>query len=301
LGKWIAEVKPDFFYALLSTRHSILFAIDLIKKYDVPLIIHIMDDWPATIGNDTVFSKYWNKKINGELNTLLQLSHKRLAISKLMAEEYKKRFGGDWLYFHNPVDVSLWNKPKESTKQNKSRTILYSGRLSQGISGTLKLISECVDEINDIDKLDVKFRIQSSGKPDWIDNYNNTTFNFYIPYEELPELYAQVDVLLLPYEFEGKGFDFIRLSMPTKVTEYMASATPILIVAPKSTAVVEYANREGWAYVIDNNNKELIRKGIIELFNNEEIRMCISNNALRCVLNYHEINKVQFEFSQIFN
>jgi glycosyltransferase involved in cell wall biosynthesis len=301
LDKWITEAKPDFFYALLSTRHSILFATEITKKYNKPLIIHIMDDWPTTIGNETLTPKFWNRKINSEFRNLLQLTEKRIAISRLMAEEYQKRFGGAWLYFHNPVDTTFWSRGIRKPHKNKSKfTILYSGRISSGITGTLKLVGECVDELSIQEGLELSLIIQSNLKPDWIANFTNTTFNLYVPYDDLPELFASVDLLLLPYEFYGDGFNFIRLSMPTKVSEYMASGTPIVIVAPEGTALVDYATKYSWGFIITDNSKKSIKNGIRELVSDQFLRQNLGVTGIKLAKEFHEISIVQQHFKSYF-
>lgn len=300
LRAWINKTDPDYFYALLSTRHSIVFTENITKEFSKPLIIHIMDDWPATIGKDTFIPKTWNRKINAEFTSLLKLTEKKIAISQLMAEEYQTRFGGNWLYFHNPVNINFWSNGKIRAHNNKLFTILYSGRIGKGITETLQIVASCVDDLAKKGN-DLCFKIQSNVEPNWIRNYKTTVFSYYIEYEELPNLFSSVDLLLLPYEFHGKGFEFIRLSMPTKVTEYMASSAAILLVAPKNTAVVDYATKSKWGYAITDNSKESIMKGIRILIYDKDLREQLGIKAFKLAQHHHEINQVQQNFLACFS
>lgn len=302
LKEWITKANPDYLYAVLSTRHSISFAETIQKEFKIPLIIHIMDDWPATIGNKSIFKKYWNNKINKEFINLLKHTYKRVAISGLMADEYKVRFGGQWLFYHNPVDISFWGNNSRVICQNTNNfVILYSGRLSTGISETLKIIAKTIDEIVEVEGLSVTLKIQSNTKPDWVHNYQNTVFSAYINYENLPILFSSVDLLLLPYDFHGKSYEFIRLSMPTKVTEYMASGTPILIVAPSQTALSKYAMNFGWAHVVSEIDKGVLKQELYKLINNIGLREKYGQQALKIVREKHEIKIVQEAFIKLFN
>ena len=301
LREWIKKSDPDYFYAVLSTRHSILFAEKLALEFSKPIVIHLMDDWPATIGNKSVFYRFWNRIINLELRRLLQVTHKRIAISELMAIEYSNRFGGDWLYFHNPVDVSLW-RPKITSKISSVNDfrILYSGRLSTGVSETIKLVSDVVDNLNDTTNHKVSFQIQSNSKPGWIDKYRNSYFSYYISYNLLPDLFSSVDLLLLPYDFDGRSFDFIRLSMPTKVTEYMASGTPILIVAPIDCALSHLAIKSQFAHIVTTTSFSDLRDNLLFVLENKELRDFYRSNAISLVNSTFEIKKVQSAFLEIF-
>lgn len=301
LRSWIKKSDPDYFYAVLSTRHSILFAEKLVLEFSKPIVIHIMDDWPATIGNKSVFYRFWNRIINLELRRLLQVTHKKIAISELMAIEYSNRFGGDWLYFHNPVDVSLWS-PKITSKISSVNDfrILYSGRLSTGVSETIKLVSDVVDNLNDTTNHKVSFQIQSNSKPGWIDKYRNSYFSYYISYNLLPDLFSSVDLLLLPYDFDGRSFDFIRLSMPTKLTEYMASGTPILIVAPIDCALSHLAIKSQFAHIVTTTSFSDLRDNLLFVLENKELRDFYRSNAISLVNSTFEIKKVQSAFLEIF-
>ncbi len=301
LRKWINDTNPDYFYALLSTRHSILFAQKLVSEFRKPLIIHIMDDWPATIGNKSFFYTFLNRTVNHELKILLQLSHKRIAISELMALEYSKRFGGDWLFFHNPVDVTMWSRKKALKNSGDNNfKILYSGRLSTGVSETIKSVSDAVDNLNVSTGYKVSFQIQSDSRPGWIHNYKNTYFSHFISYDLLPDLFSSVDLLLLPYDFDGRSFDFIRLSMPTKVTEYMASGTPILIVAPPDCALSYLASKSDFAHIVNTPSSSKLRDKLLFILESKELREVYSKNALRLVESSFDIKKVQSLFFEVF-
>ena len=58
-----------------------------------------------------------------------------------------------------------------------------------------------------------------------------------VPYANLPAKLSSADVLLIPADFSGAGVKFIRYSMPTKVSEYMATGTPVLVVSPPENRV----------------------------------------------------------------
>ena len=91
LKDWLNDYKPDILYLQVSTREDIHFSIDLINLLKIPSVIHIMDDWPTTICNGSIFKKYWQKKIDGELKSLMNLVDLHLSISDSMSEEYSRR------------------------------------------------------------------------------------------------------------------------------------------------------------------------------------------------------------------
>ena len=301
LRQWINTHNPDYFYAVLSSRHSILFARNLVSEFRKPIVVHIMDDWPTTIGSNCLFYRYWNRKINDELNSLIKISYKRIAISELMAIEFGKRYSANWSYYHNPVDTSFWRPiTKRKLHDSSNFTILYSGRLSTGINETIKLVSAAVDDINHTTDFKVTFRIQSGMAPSWIDSFKSTVFSKSIDYDLLPNLFSSVDLLLLPYDFFGKSFELIRISIPSKLKEYMASGTPILIVAPSNTALSDYALKSNFGHVVNSNNTSHIKENILYLLENENLLAHYSKRSLRLVNESFEISKVQKSFQELF-
>ena len=301
LRDWISEIKPDYLYAVLSTRHSILFAKNLQNEFKIPLIIHIMDDWPTTLVKPGLFAKYWQKKINKEFQDLLNISSKKIAISEKMAIDYMRRYNCDWLYFHNPVDISFWrNGVDKNYVASNPFTVVYSGRVSFGVDKTLELFATCVDELINDENMDLRLQIQTNTQLKSKSKYRSVDISGYIEYEKLPIIFSKADLLIIPYDFDGNSYDFIKYSMPTKATEYMISGTPILIIAPKSTAIAEYANAYKWAYVISDNSKDAIKKGLKFMINSQNAREEYGKNAVNMALKYHEIKIVQYEFNNIF-
>jgi hypothetical protein len=297
LEKWIRESKPEVLYTLAATRHNILFAKEINKKLRIPICIHILDDYPATLGSETVFPKFWNRVINKDLTSIINIAKQRIAISEMMAVEYEARFGGKWEYFHNPISFNFWNKSKKTNyTANSPFTILYSGRLSDGIGFCMEKISECIDELNNEESLNIKLKIQSRQHPKWISKYKDIVFSDYIDYDSLPELFSSSDLLLLPYDFNGHGYQYIRLSMPTKVSEYLASGTPILTISPETTALVNYLRKYDLGYIISEESKMSIKSGIKKLYYQQQLRENIGTRGCEIAKLHHDKVVVQKRF-----
>jgi glycosyltransferase involved in cell wall biosynthesis len=84
--------------------------------------------------------------------------------------------------------------------------------------------------------------------------------------------------------------------MPTKVPEYMASGTPILVTAPKNTALYKYASSNEWAFILKDNKQESIREKIREIFESSELRGKIAKNAMKVAEKNHIGNTIRANF-----
>ena|ERR1035437_3348425 len=290
--KWLDEYNPDVIYDQPTSRGGILFGLAVKSYLKKPLILHVMDDWPSTLIDSGLFKNYWRRKIDHELRSLLDKASLLMSISDEMANEYKTRYNKDFITFHNTIDVDFWKKyQRNSYDLNEDLTILYAGRIGLGIDTSLELFAKSVQGINEELKLSIKFVIQTQDKPSWIKKYKNVIHNSFVSYDDLPKIFAESDLLLLPYDFSDDSIKFIKYSMPTKVPEYMITGTPIILFAPEVTAVVKYAKKYEWAKVITQNDINEVSNAIKQLITNKELREKYAKNAISIAeKNYNSID-----------
>lgn len=300
--KWLDTVDPTVLYTQASNREDILLSLAVKKYLKKPLIFHMMDDWPSTLGKKGFMKKYWKKKINGELKLLVQYTDVALSISDYMAEEYKRRFGKEFTTFHNPINIDFWkSRQRKEYHLNDRPCILYAGRIGLGVNKSLKTIAQAIDQVNRNLGMKVKFVLQTQEIPDWIDNYDFVEHHRFVAYEELPKRFAQADFLILPYDFSKKSMDYIKYSMPTKASEYMASGTPIIIFAPEETALIKYARQFKWAEVITENKVTQLSKTIESLIKDKNKRQKIAQNAKVIAVKRHNLKDVSDSFEHLIN
>src|SRR5690606_24501897 len=104
---------------------------------------------------------------------------------------------------------------------------------------------------------------------------------------QLPKVFSEADILMLPYDFSPLSLKFIRYSIPTKLPEFMISGTPIIIFAPAETAIVKYSQKNNCARIITENNSGKISEEILELIRNKSLREFIGSNAKKVAEQNH--------------
>lgn len=300
LCRWLDEFNPDIVYAQTATRDGILFCTEVLSYLKKPLIFHMMDDWPSTISDKGLFKKYWHNKIDKEFRILLDKADILMSISEEMAQEYKLRYNKDFMTFHNPINIGFWRKyQKTSYDLSESPTILYAGRIGMGIESSLELVARAVQQVNKELGISVRFILQTQDGPEWIRNYKSVVHNGFVSYNDLPRIFSENDFLLLPYDFSKESIKYIRLSMPTKAPEYMASGSPIIIFAPEMTTIVKYAEKYEWAQVIKERSITGISSAIKQLIMNKELRQRIGQNAVRVAEKNHNSVTVTEQFKKV--
>lgn len=297
--KWLDEYNPDVVYAQCSSRERILFCIAVQHYLKKPFIFHMMDDWPSLIGVKGFMKRYWQQKIDLEFKNLLDVTDVHFSICDYMAEAYQERYGKNFTTFHNPINLEFWQQgQKENYDLAKNPTILYAGRIGLGIDSALKSIAEAVASVNTQLSMNMKFLIQAQAAPSWIKNYPHVEHKAFVPYEQLPYEFGAADFLILPYDFSPESLAYIKYSMPTKASEYMASGAPIIIYAPNDTALVQYAKKNSWASIVTEQDEQGLTEELKKLVLDKAYREGLAKRAKELAKNRHATKIVAQNFQK---
>lgn len=302
--RWVKKINPDIVYAQPNVR-ILSFLLDFQKNFDIPMVLHFMDDWPNTMLKPGFSMLYWNGKKKSDLKKVIRYAEGRLSISETMGKEYAKRYGYDFVHFHNCIELEKWTNCKKKTYQVGVKfTVLYAGRIGKGTSNSVMSLAKAIEKLGQ-KNLNISFEIQTNElPPDFaqeIEKLEHTCVNPYIAYQKLPEKLCSADLLVLPMDFDKKNLDFIHLSMPTKVPEYMISGTPILVFAPPDTALSQYARAQKWAFIVNENSTKLLYNKIDEIVSNNELRKQYGQRAIELAGKYHNCTIIRENFRKYLN
>ncbi|MDN3686622.1 glycosyltransferase family 4 protein [Cyclobacterium jeungdonense] len=297
LQLWLDEFNPDVIYAQAQRREAVIFC-RLVQEYlHKPMVFHMMDDWLEVLPGEGLLGNYWHGKIGGEFKDMLTRCARHFSISEPMAKAYQERYGFQFSTFHNPIELSFWNKSQRKSYEFGDKIqILYAGRMGLGIQSSLETMAKCLENLNKTGKKQLELVLQVGRKPSWADTYSCIHHRGFVPYEELPDRFSGADLLFLPYDFTPSATAFIKYSMPTKASEYMISGTPILIFAPEDTALVTYAQDYQWAKVVTKNEVEELKAALMELIDSEEYRKKVATKAIEIAEQRHDALKVREAF-----
>lgn len=282
MKRWLSEYKPEILYLQVSTREGILFAIQLINYLKIPSVIHMMDDWPSTISDHGPFKKFWEVRIDREFRQLLDRVDFHLSISDAMSEEYFKRYQKHFKAFHNPVEIEPNSKHNKIQRQANSFRILYLGRIGTANKESIILFAKVISQLKiDNQKVELDIYSKDAEIPDLkqISELENVKLLPPVPYETVPGMLKEYDLLFLPLDFTVKGLKFARFSIPTKATEYMLSGTPVFVLAPEETAVNRFFKKNSCGFCVSSPDEKEIFEGIRFMISNEEYRNQIGRNA----------------------
>jgi glycosyltransferase involved in cell wall biosynthesis len=299
---WIQDFAPDMIYTHAGSLELIRLAMEIRKQSNTKIAVHINDDYLSTIGRDSLLAFYWKNIVDREFKKLISYEDTLcLSICQKMSEEYYRRYGRHFAPFHNPVEVKAWLEyAKTDWNVNKQVfVVLYAGRIGTGTSNSILDIAESINRLcqkgfSIIFEIQSRFGDHSVAKK--LERFQCVRFCEYVKYESLPEKFSQADLLVLPMDFDAKNFRYIKYSMPTKTSEYMASGTPILVYAPAASALAHYACKGEWAYVVKKRSVKQLEKGLVNLYENEPERRKLGTKAKQLAMKSHDADAVREAF-----
>lgn len=303
LMNWLDSYAPDILYLQISNRESILFSLQLQDYLKIPVVIHMMDDWPATIASCGPLNRLWKSRINRELRTLFNRADLCLSISDTMSEEYQERYGLKFIPFHNPIDVTRFVVvPDNGISASGSIRILYLGRIGTANHNSLLRFARIVSTFQYNDYT-LEFHIYTKDTEHTISKKIRKLHNSFVwpavDHDKVPGLMTMFDLLLLPLDFSSSGQRFSRLSMPTKASEYMISGTPMIVFAPASSAISRFCSLNQCGHCITTSNREQLKKELIHLVSDSGYRRKIGIRARELASELFDRNHVSKNFQEL--
>jgi len=217
------------------------------------------------------------------------------------AQEYGEKIKEKIAIIHNSIFPEEYLKLNTDYNPQPPYKIVYTGRIYWAQIESLKNLIKAVNEIDD---LDMKLIIFCPNPKNYLDKIGITESKKVTistaPPEKMPEIQTQADILFLPLSWKTKSPDIINTATPAKLTDYLIAGRPILIHAPASTFLVEYAKKNNFALVVDEENTEKLKKGIRKLLTDKEFAEQFIENANKTFFKNHDVNRNALIFQELF-
>jgi len=297
LKMFIDDFKPDVIFTALGDIKRVRFAKTVHAYYpSAKLALYIVDDWPDSRFYGRWFKPIWRWKYSKAVQDIITLSDIRLSICKKMSDVYAARYGYTFLPFHNPVDLEEWRRIESSLCYDSSVfSIVYVGKINRDTERQLIRLAECVEALSS-EKRRLKFDIYTpSGVPQRLREFKHTEVKGAVTNAMIPSLLKSYSLLFLTLGFSKETRNYVKLSMPTKLTEYLASETPILLYAPKEIALTEYLSEYGAAYTC--TDEESLSSALCKAMDSQEVRNSVVDNA-RLLVNRHDSKIIRENFRE---
>lgn len=290
--------NPDIVFCALGSDAAMKRCENLMDQLPkAKLVLYIVDDWVNTKINTRYFASLWRRKYDKDFRHIMNRANGLLSICQYMADEYKRMYDKTYYPFHNPVDLVKWQTLEVQPKYTEDKiSILYVGKINADTSPCLLDMAKVVEDLNAKGGSFV-YDIYS---PD----YNDKAYLFEgksgvhafppIAHENIPSVMKSYSSLFLPLGFSKQSRTYVRLSMPTKLSEYLASGKPTILYCPEEIALAKYLSDKDCAIMC--NKVSHLREAVAKLQDKSVYNHLVKKSLELAV--HHDIHIVRERFRE---
>ena len=253
LGRWVRDFDPDIIYTQLgSVRVARL--VHLVSSHlDIPVVPHFMDAWPSTLYADGELMGLGRRAVRRSLQAAVSSSPVILAISPEMAAEYSKRLEIRSEVFLNCVDDRDYATTSD-TRDAAGPVLRYVGGLHLDRWRLLTKVAQALGRVSPSSTLHVNAPEADLGRyAKEFTALKNVVWGPSLAAHDVGPALHDSDLLVHVEAFGPAARAYTRLSISTKLPQYMASGRPVLGYGPPEIASMRHIERSGCGLVVERD------------------------------------------------
>lgn len=266
----------------------------ILKRSRAKLFLFFVDDSYTYAGTPWYFypKQFFFRKLQ---RRLVRQAEEVFVISPKMKREYDLAFGRETTLLTKPVD-SIAEIAMNEVNDLQALRFVYAGNLLYGRDKVLLKIATALSQFNRENGTGHRLSVYSRDLPDVetraeFDKVSSACeLKSAVPYSELQQIIAEMDVLVFVESFEKKEKIKTRLSFSTKITDYFKSGKLIWAVGPGDVSSIEYLKENDCAFVSDDLGKiEFALRSMMS--SDESVKKC--RNVINVVNANHRAEKIR--------
>jgi glycosyltransferase involved in cell wall biosynthesis len=298
LGQLLNGFKPE---AVLSVTHgfSWLTAARFAAQYGLPLHLICHDDLPR-LSQIVPSMTNWLER---EFGNVYRATASRLCVSPFMREAYHKRYGSDGtvLYPSRSANCIEYESPPERLARNDHQfTVAFAGTInSQGYVRALKSLAKALEIVQGQLLIFGPLKAEHA-RLIGLEGHNVVLRGLVSSDELMKRFREEVDVLFVPMSFDPADESNMKISFPSKLTDYTAVGLPLLIYGPDYCSALRWAiENDGVAVVVDREDSRALAQAVQRLASVPEDRIAFGQRALDVGCQYFGIEVVRSIFVRV--
>ncbi len=251
--KFIGCIKPDATFTYLSAFSDLLsqVAVGFSRRYHAPLTVIIHDNPEHFCSSPQAVTK-----VRKHYNRVISNAHQNWFVSPQLSENFSQSNNRN--SFLPPIPEG-WKGKSEWKPAYVERPILaYAGNLREVQFSLLGKIAEATAAVGGrlllmVKKTPALESFCQKYPVEWMPPYNENK-------DALDYISQNATALLVSYTETSEMMPWIKSSFPSKLVEYSHLGIPVLIVAPKDSAIAIWANEKQFPDSITPDDREGLRK-----------------------------------------
>lgn len=288
LFKWIEEFNPNLiFYCGGNSGFSHDIVLEIKNRYNIPLITYFTDDYLINPLNRNVIDKIHRNRMKKFYSKTVENSSLLFVIGELMAQEYTIYFKKKFHPIMNSISSEKFDYYHEFRNIDKQQIrIVYFGGLHLNrwrmIARLGYIIQQNMSFFPIIPEIQVytNSEITSVIKEDF--EKNNIRIKKPLVGDDLIKEMVNTDILLHVESNDNYYKSLTKLSVSTKIPEYLLTKNSVLAYGPSEVASIRLLEDNAIGIVIDSEeNEHSILEKLSSLIENREKRIEIGSKGYR--------------------
>jgi len=294
--KRVDDFKPEIIYTILGNRRLVRLVYNISVRFDINIVPHFMDDWISTIYRGNYLLAIPRSLFFHSFSKMMGRAQYGLGISQKMCNVYSKKFDKKFIPLMNTIDFTLFSSMKK-IKENRLRTyvFMYFGGLHLNRWKTLRAFSLVLDEVSTSIQADLQLIIYTKNADvvTYSPKFKTKNVAIYpaIIHKEACLEMKKANFLLHVESFDKDVIQYTKLSISTKIPEYLASETQICAIGPRNIASMEYLRDNNCGFIANSlvisDLKNMISEAIENYSNNDYVK-----RNLALAANNHSIGQL---------
>lgn len=303
---WVNDFNPDI---ILAQGYNLTFTwlpLMLKRKTGAKLAVLTTDDWPSylysgMLAESVIFRWMIRPVVNRAAQRFFSNADIPFAFGSPMAEEYKSRYGRDFLVINHADDPARFIAAVPRRIRKEGLTIVAMGTFNQYRLPLLLDANRACEVLNRIG-FDVRLLVISSFIA--TDGYNDLLASKYIDIlpdpgnDQLPSFLIGADAFLLAEGFDPGFVSAIELSISTKAHLFMFSKKPIVVCADGRTGISQYAKKFAWAAVVSKRDVGELVKVFTAIFSDVNYSKSLVDKGIEISGEFHTHTSNRSKFIQ---
>lgn len=252
---WMQELRPDLiFFCGGDATYLYPLVEEIADDLDIPIVTYITDDYVLPTPSRNPLTWLTRRIVRAHFLRVCERSALILTIGDKMTEEYAKRFGIRSRPIMNLISAPLTRPPEPPKTDRKSVELCYAGGLHLTRWRVLAEIGACLDRVADRGA-EAELHIYTATPINGtmyraLSRHRRIILHERASQSELECIYSSADLLVHVESFASGDRASTRLSISTKIPEYLAAGRSILAVGPCDVASIEYLHATKAAFVV---------------------------------------------------
>ena len=296
LTDWIRRFAPQVVFTMGGLAPILRLAARIAQSERIPLIPHFTDDWVNSIYPRGPFHSALRRSFKHWQRCCLDLSTARMTISDAMATEYQQRYGGRFESFPNFVErFETTPEPERpcvrlcfigSLSPNRwqplrSIGIALSTLRGRGILGELVIYTFPGD-------------LRRFGKH--FEGCEAIVTKGTAAPSEVRGIQLDANVLVHVESFDEASRQLTRLSLSTKIPQYLMAGRCVLAVGPAEAASIRYIADSGAGIAISTESQDVLCAGLERLLRDPVLRREFGAQARQMAVRRHDAESERERF-----